>query len=442
MWNSTRYAGALAMVLTMGAGTALAQTTITGTAGGTDSWNDLTNWDAGVPSGAIDAIVSGGVWAQVSSIATPAYSGSLTLNANATLTMACSGSGCGSGTENAVAGTSGITMNAGSEIQVNMNVNVDFPPITLLGDATLSSLFGASDWQTDNYDAITGAHTLTLEHFNGHAINLNAANGFSELIVDAIDRWYLHAWAAGSLGTGNVTINPRPDGRSASLYFDADDAMADTATLTLNGSPGQGGFTGDGSDYVIMNADDSIAALYLYGVPQPEGTYTNSEPWLQGPGTLTVISPAIAYCFCDGASAFPGGICGNPGAPGNGCANGANPNGANLSASGNAGPGTLVLLGQGATPGQPGLFFQGDNQIAGGDGVAFGDGIRCAGGGVVRLQVVAADATGASNTSVDIYAAGGISPGDVKNYQLWYRDPALSPCGATFNLTNGIQIHW
>jgi hypothetical protein len=297
--NNTRNACILTVVLAMGTEAAPAQTTLTGTAGASDSWNDLTNWDAGVPSGSIDAIVGGGVWAQVNNAATAAYFGSLTLNVNSTLTMAGA-----TGSENAVWSVSGITMNAGSEIQVNMNVNVNFPAITLLGDAKLSSLFGASDWQTDNYSAITGAHTLTLAHFNGHTINLTAANGFSELIADTVDRWNLHAKVAGSLGTGNVTINPRSDGRSASLYLDADDAMVDTATLTLNGSPGQGGFSGNGSDYVILNADDTIAALYVYGVQQPEGAYTNSETWISGSGTLTVANPVgpIGTNYCGPAN--------------------------------------------------------------------------------------------------------------------------------------------
>jgi len=139
--NNTRNACILTVVLAMGTEAALAQTTITGTAGASDSWNDLSNWDAGVPSGSIDAIVGGGVWAQVNNAATAAYFGSLTLNANSTLTMAGA-----TGSENAVWSVSGITMNAGSEIQVNVSIGVNFPAITLLGDAKLSSLFGASDW--------------------------------------------------------------------------------------------------------------------------------------------------------------------------------------------------------------------------------------------------------------------------------------------------------
>jgi hypothetical protein len=33
-------------------------------------------------------------------------------------------------------------------------------------------------------------------------------------------------------------------------------------------------------------------------------------------------------------------------------------------------------------------------------------------------------------------------PGDVKRYQIWYRDPQGSPCGAQFNLSNGMEIVW
>jgi hypothetical protein len=91
---------------------------------------------------------------------------------------------------------------------------------------------------------------------------------------------------------------------------------------------------------------------------------------------------------------------------------------------------------------QPGLYFQGDNAINSGSGVAFGDGLRCAGGGVIRLQVVFPDATGASATSIDVAAAGGVSAGDVKRYQIWYRDPNTSSCGAQFNLSQGLEVTW
>ncbi len=36
----------------------------------------------------------------------------------------------------------------------------------------------------------------------------------------------------------------------------------------------------------------------------------------------------------------------------------------------------------------------------------------------------------------------GLATGDIGLYQYWYRNPAGSPCGAGFNLTNGLEITW
>jgi len=148
-----------------------------------------------------------------------------------------------------------------------------------------------------------------------------------------------------------------------------------------------------------------------------------------------------ALCFGVGGTACP---CGNNGGPSTGCANSTG-SGAGLNGSGNPAVAndTVVLTATNAIPGQPGLFFQGDNAIAGGNGVAFGDGLRCCGANVVRLQVVVPNGSGSASTSVPIAANGGVSPGDTKCYQYWYRNPGGgSPCGAGFNLTNGYRITW
>ena len=69
------------------------------------------------------------------------------------------------------------------------------------------------------------------------------------------------------------------------------------------------------------------------------------------------------------------------------------------------------------------------------------DALRCAGGAVVRLQVRFAAADGTSATTTDIAGAGGgVSAGDTKRYQLWYRDPNTTPCGGQFNLSNGLEL--
>jgi hypothetical protein len=149
------------------------------------------------------------------------------------------------------------------------------------------------------------------------------------------------------------------------------------------------------------------------------------------------------FCTCDAGSGFPGGVCGNPGDTGNGCGNGTFSGGANLTASGQTNPDTITLVASDATPNQPGLFFQGTTQPGGGAGLVFGDGLRCAGGSVIRLEVRVANGSGAASSTVSISQEGMVGPGSgSRYYQFWYRDPSLSPCGGGFNLTNGLELVW
>jgi len=159
------------------------------------------------------------------------------------------------------------------------------------------------------------------------------------------------------------------------------------------------------------------------------------------PGVHTGCGLGTPFCFGDGSgTACP---CGNSGGTGEGCANGSGA-GATLAASGSASVGNadLVLSGAQLIPLQPGLYFQGELQINGGNGIIFGDGLRCAGTNVIRLEVVTADSNGDSSTTIDIAAKGGVVAGDTRTYQLWYRDPNTSPCGATFNLSHGLELTW
>lgn len=159
---------------------------------------------------------------------------------------------------------------------------------------------------------------------------------------------------------------------------------------------------------------------------------------------FTVLPSSVGTPYCSGDGTGTACPCANFGAPGLGCANGTFPTGCGLMGTGNpsVSQDTLVLHASTSTPGQPGLFFQGDNRIAGGAGTPFGDGLRCAGGSVVRLEVRVANAAGDAPSSVSISARGMVSPGDIKRYQWWYRDPLLSPCGTGFNLSNGLEIVW
>ncbi|MCB9914869.1 MAG: hypothetical protein H6828_06920 [Planctomycetes bacterium] len=158
---------------------------------------------------------------------------------------------------------------------------------------------------------------------------------------------------------------------------------------------------------------------------------------------VTGFGPGTAYCFGDGlGTPCPCGNDNDGSYPFAGCANGYEGGGASLLGFGSpkVSADTLVLDVNGAPPGQPGLFFRADNRVNGGQGNVFGDGLRCAGGNVVRLQVVFTDALGhAASTAA---AGAGLVAGDLKRYQFWYRNPGTTPCGSAFNLTNGYEITW
>ena len=95
----------------------------------------------------------------------------------------------------------------------------------------------------------------------------------------------------------------------------------------------------------------------------------------------------------------------------------------------------------------PGLFFQGTAQYASGAGIAFGDGLLCAGGTITRMGVVFPAGSSASYpgglTPNPVHVAGApITSGDVRYYQCWYRDAASFCTSETYNLTPGLAITW
>lgn len=178
------------------------------------------------------------------------------------------------------------------------------------------------------------------------------------------------------------------------------------------------------------------------------GSFTTLCPTfcaIDGCITSMVITPCAPpsvgtpYCMGDGsATACP---CGNAGGAGEGCANSSGA-GAMLGGSGSASVGAddLAMDAAQLLPGQPALLFAGVNQVNGGAGSIFGDGLRCAGGSVVRLGVRVPDSNGAAAWSGGLGALGGWSAGDTRNFQVWYRDPSSSPCGSAFNLSHGVGV--
>jgi len=227
----------------------------------------------------------------------------------------------------------------------------------------------------------------------------------------------------------------------------------------------------DGSDWTASHAGGQLtwsttqthaqnadANAIRWGTLYSFGFDANSQPTpgvgvigLFAPGSGNVVTVPVegptgggggnwSYCFGDSGNC----PCQNHGAPGHGCFNGSFASGAQLNDSGSPSisADTLVLNSTNSTPGAPGLYFEGSTRIAGGLGMPFGDGLRCVGGNIQRLQLRSADGSGSASTTLAISVRGNASAGTTLYYQFWYRDPHLSPCLGNFNLTNGRAVTW
>ncbi len=275
--------------------TTLTSTTNSSGSGGTlDNWNQTGNWSAGIPSGSIRAILSGGLTASVYSTSTPAYSGGLTMGNGSLLKVLDQGNGVPIAAANAL-GTGTIILNS-STIDIQSRDTVNIPPIGLLGNGKITASSSSGDSRTRNLTGtITGAGQFTIEGRNKQIWNVTQGNAFSGgLALTALDRYIVNFNAPGSAGTGDVTVTPRPTNtpRSAVVVLGANNVFSETATLTLNGKGNNDGtgwtYTGDVAiDMKTFHA--TVARLIVGGVEMPVGNYTGtSGAWIQGTGTLTV----------------------------------------------------------------------------------------------------------------------------------------------------------
>lgn len=242
-------------------------------------------------------------------------------------------------------------------------------------------------------------------------------NGRAQISANYVNSRYIIAITNGNLA--NSEASPASDlQRSVPVadfrgVFVADDpSAASDLSLTIN----------DGSGPVAVSVTK----------PGPHGiAFVQFQV-----GPPAVGGSAGAFCAGDGldptvTTPCP---CGNFGAPGAGCANSFGAGATLAYAAGS--PSTLTAAGmpQLATC----VFFQGDGCF---DGV-FGDGIRCAGGNIIRLGIAsalggAAVYPGPSNATIEI--RGQVGPGSGRRYyQTFYRNAAAAFCPPfTFNATNG-----
>src|SRR5207237_7863800 len=91
------------------------------------------------------------------------------------------------------------------------------------------------------------------------------------------------------------------------------------------------------------------------------------------------------------------------------------------------------------------LYFQGTTRVNGGTGAVFGDGLRCAGGSVVRLAIES-NTGGASGypraNEPHVSVKGLVTAPSTRVYQVWFRDAQSFCTPSTFDLTNAVEIVW
>jgi hypothetical protein len=96
-------------------------------------------------------------------------------------------------------------------------------------------------------------------------------------------------------------------------------------------------------------------------------------------------------------------------------------------------------------PNSSALYFQGTTRQNGGAGSAFGDGLRCAGGTIIRLgtktNVGGASAYPAGGDP-SVSVRGSVTVPGTRTYQVWYRNAATFCTASTFNLSNGVELTW
>jgi hypothetical protein len=343
--------------------------------------------------------------------------------------------GLDTGSVTVISGATGLSMSwsplLGSQVEGRFGTSVAFA-----GDVTGDGV----------QDILVGIHHA--DHNGAHCGAVRVYSG-----ADGSEYLTVYGLAAGDqlgfrvAGVGDVDGDGRPD-------FAAGGAGCDT---TGNNAGRVAVFSGlDGSllkEYFGDGLKDNMFAVACVGDINFDGNRDLVIGAYQagngGRGYARVVSISclssdgigVPICFGDGSGiACP---CNNTGGPGEGCANGTGSGGV-LSATGSASVSAndLVLQASGVVPSQPGLYFQGALTAGNGVGEIFGDGLRCAGGQVIRIGVSTADGAGNSSISVNVATLGGVLPGDSRVYQLWYRDPVTSPCGFGFNLTNGYRIAW
>ncbi|MFM7283006.1 MAG: hypothetical protein ACKO32_14640, partial [Planctomycetia bacterium] len=212
-------------------------------------------------------------------------------------------------------------------------------------------------------------------------------------------------------------------------------------------------------DYQVLLYVGAATDCDANGVPDDKEIADGSASDLNGNGLIDACEGLAGLAICEpgvgGVQACP---CGNaPSGPGRGCDNSLSTGGASLTGSGVAKLSADTLVMSAGNIGQAGVFctgavtnvtsilLQGSTQIAA--GLPFGDGVRCLGGTLKRINTspsVAGVYTYGPGIAAQSAALGDtLSPGTTRYYLVYYRDACGSFCpSANFNASNGLKVLW
>jgi hypothetical protein len=202
--------------------------------------------------------------------------------------------------------------------------------------------------------------------------------------------------------------------------------------------------TGEGSESAGLADWPAIAGNGAYVVYQSDGSdvVAGDTNLVQDLFRARRERTYVGYCYGT-SSVCP---CGNGGAYGYGCENSHATGGGLLTATGapSLSADSIVLTATGLPPGTTVEFLQGTSQTS----VVFGDGLRCAGGAVIRFPLRVADQFGTCSFGTGIGSdpavsvVGFVASPATRFYQAWYRNSAPYCTTSNFNLSNGIAIEW
>lgn len=329
------------------------------------------------------------------------------------------------------------------------------PGLTLGPDALAQSFWGVlfvfSSFGQDEAGSVTATGTLDDTFASAQGATAAATERGSELYVakgpvgGPPELLHLSPFDGSVLSTvtlsgiqdriADMAFDPTTDRlycllESTNTLVEVDHVTGASLSLTLLPGP----LTTTNSISAGMTFDEEGGRLY---VSKGEGLEA---------GRIHVFERPLPADVCLGDGSGAACPCGNFGAPARGCANSLSPLGARLESSGIAQVAndsvslvcTLMPAGVACT------YFQGSVLTP---PQPFGDGLRCAGGQVVRLATMNSSLLGFSllpaSSDAPVSVLGAVPPvGGERIYQVSYRNSATFCTPATFNASNGRRIVW